>query len=68
MPFVFLLSNDCQLLGALAAIITHPFDTVKSIRQVQLGSNKQKERHERTIRILQRMLKEQGVQSWYKGK
>jgi len=52
--------------GALATIITHPFDTVKSIRQVQLGS-KQPQSSERTAQILQKMLREQGLRSWYKG-
>ncbi|CAF1439780.1 unnamed protein product [Adineta steineri] len=52
--------------GALATILTHPFDTVKSIRQVQIGNN-QPQKTDRTIYILRKMLREQGLQSWYKG-
>ncbi|CAF5120095.1 unnamed protein product, partial [Rotaria socialis] len=48
--------------GALAAILTHPFDTIKSIRQVQLGSN-QSQSNESTLHILQRMLQTQGIRS-----
>lgn len=53
--------------GALATIITHPFDTVKSIRQVQLGKQSP-QTSQRTIEILQKMFREQGIRSWYKGK
>jgi len=56
----------CFFAGALATIFTHPFDTVKSIRQVQIGRN-EKHAKERTIQILLRMSKEIGISSWYKG-
>jgi len=52
--------------GALATLITHPFDTVKSIRQVQLGTD-QSQSNQNTIQILRKMLREQGIRSWYKG-
>ncbi|CAF1118401.1 unnamed protein product [Rotaria sordida] len=52
--------------GALATIFTHPFDTIKSIRQVQLGSN-QVQSTERTLHLLYYMFKEQGIHSLYKG-
>jgi len=52
--------------GALVSIITHPFDTVKSIRQVQLGKQ-QMQISQSTIEILKKMLREQGIRSWYKG-
>lgn len=52
--------------GALATIFTHPFDTVKSIRQVQIGQN-ERQANERTIQLLQRMFREIGISSWYKG-
>ncbi|CAF1631849.1 unnamed protein product [Adineta ricciae] len=52
--------------GALATVLTHPFDTVKSIRQVQLGNN-QTQVTNRTLSILRQMLQERGIQSWYKG-
>jgi hypothetical protein len=52
--------------GALATIITHPFDTVKSMRQVRFDVN-QSQTSDRTIEILRKMLREQGIRSWYKG-
>jgi solute carrier family 25 protein 39/40 len=52
--------------GALAAILTHPFDTVKSIRQVQLTSN-QPQSTDRTLYLLRKMFREQGIRGWYKG-
>jgi hypothetical protein len=51
--------------GALAAILTHPFDTVKSIRQVRF--NNQPQSTTGTLYLLRQMLREQGVRSWYKG-
>ena len=52
--------------GALATIITHPFDTVKSIRQVELGSN-QPASEQRTIDALRKLYRERGIRNWYKG-
>lgn len=52
--------------GALATIITHPFDTVKSIRQTQLG-NPQSRSTDRTIPFLKKLFREQGIRGWYKG-
>lgn len=52
--------------GALAAIMTHPFDTVKSIRQTQLG-NPQIQSSNRTVPLLQKLFREQGIRGWYKG-
>ena len=52
--------------GALAAILTHPFDTVKSIRQSQLG-NTRSQSNNRTIFLLQKLFREQGIRGWYKG-
>ena len=54
-------------LGAMATIVTHPFDTVKSIRQVQLGSQT-KPSSEHTLQLLRQMFQRQGLQGWYKGK
>lgn len=55
-----------RISGAIATILTHPFDTIKSIRQSQLG-NPQSQTTNQTIPILQKMLREQGLRSWYKG-
>lgn len=55
-----------RISGALATVLTHPFDTVKSIRQAQLG-NPQSQTTDRTIPILRKMFHEQGLRSWYKG-
>ena len=58
--------NRLCRLGALATVVTHPFDTVKSIRQVQLGRENQKSR-ERTSDVLRRLYNERGIRGWYKG-
>ncbi|UJR09288.1 hypothetical protein I4U23_013531 [Adineta vaga] len=52
--------------GALATVLTHPFDTIKSIRQVQLGNN-QSQSTDRTLHLLRQMFKDGGIRSWYKG-
>ncbi|CAF1176194.1 unnamed protein product [Didymodactylos carnosus] len=54
--------------GGLATVLTHPFDTVKTYRQLHLGQmNIGKTRQEGTLKILKSLLKSGGIASLYKG-
>ena len=64
--FVDAVHFDDDLSGAMATIVTHPFDTVKSIRQVQLGTQTSASSGQ-TLALLRQMFRQQGPRGWYKG-
>ncbi|CAF0911991.1 unnamed protein product [Didymodactylos carnosus] len=53
--------------GGLATVLTHPFDTVKTYRQVQIGQVYSENRQEGTLKILNSLHKSGGIAGLYKG-
>jgi len=51
--------------GMLAAIFSHPFDVIKTRRQMQIPTNKDESTH--TLQLLRKIMKEEGIEGLTKG-